>query len=300
MKPRIVVVGSSNTDMIIKVPQLPSPGETVMGGQFHMVNGGKGANQAIAAARAGGDVIFISCLGSDNFGHRALEILKKEGIDTTHIKIVDDAPSGVALINVSESGENSITVAPGANSHLFPEDIEKLKSVIINADMVLMQLEIPIETVYATIRIADAHRIPVILNPAPARVIEPEILKMVTIITPNEKEAAKLTLKNGSQIGHSDLMNGLRELGLNTIIITLGENGVFFLGNGQEGRQDGNKVNVIDTTAAGDTFNGFLAVSLASGEPLSEAVRLANNAAAISVTRLGASTSIPFLAEVQG
>ncbi len=298
MKPRIVVIGSSNTDMIIKVPHLPVPGETVLGGQFHMVNGGKGANQAIASARAGGDVVFLTCLGKDTFGKNALEILDKEGIDTSYIKFVENTTSGVALINVSDSGENSITVAPGANSHLMPEDIENLSEVIKSADMVLLQLEIPVETVYSTIRITSGHNIPVILNPAPARYLDPEVLKLVTIITPNEQEAAKIAFMDGEEVGNAELINALKGLGLNTIIITLGENGVLFSNNGQLGIQDGNKVSVVDTTAAGDTFNGFLAVSLARGESLKEAVRLANNAASISVTRLGASTSIPFLKEV--
>ncbi len=298
MKPRLVVIGSSNTDMILRVPHLPSPGETVLGGTFHMVNGGKGANQAIAAARAGGDVVFLSCLGKDTFGQNALKILSGEGIDTSSIKIVDHAPSGVALINVADSGENSITVAPGANSHLLPEDIERMSDVIRHADMVLLQLEIPIETVYAAVRIAAGFNVPVILNPAPARQIGQEILKLVTIITPNEQEATMLALADDEEISRDLLMKKLKDLGLNTIIITLGEQGVLFSNNGQLVHHDGNKVAVVDTTAAGDTFNGYLAASLAGGESLDDAVRLANNAAAISVTRLGASTSIPYLKEV--
>ncbi|MEX0986112.1 MAG: ribokinase [Bacteroidales bacterium] len=298
MKPSIVVVGSSNTDMIIKSPHLPMPGETVLGSEFHMVNGGKGANQAIAAARAGGDVDFIACVGDDTFGKGALENLKNEGIGVTGIKIVENTPSGIALINVSESGENSISVAPGANNQLLPEDIEQRESIIKNADAVLIQLEIPIETVYTTIRIAKRYVVPVILNPAPAQKIDPEILALVTIITPNENEAVELVSIPENNVSNSVLIEELKKLGLETIIITLGANGVLFSANGRVGQLGGNKVEVMDTTAAGDTFNGYLAVSLAKGDSIEHAIRMANFAASLSVTRMGASSSIPYLDEV--
>ena len=298
MKPRIIVVGSSNTDMIIKVPHLPAPGETVLGDEFQMIHGGKGANQAIAAARAGGQVIFLSCLGNDTFGKNALEKLKNEGIDTSHIKISDEGPSGVAMINVASSGENSISVAPGANSLLLPEDIERAGSIFENADIVLLQLEIPMETVTRTIRLAREYNLRVILNPAPARKLEPGLLAMIDIITPNETEAAILSSVENEGLDKKTLIGKLKELGLETIIITLGEKGVMFSSNGQEGHMNGNKVDVIDTTAAGDTFNGYLAVALAGGATLDESIRIANQAASVSVTRLGASTSIPFLSEI--
>jgi ribokinase len=298
MKPKIVVIGSSNTDMVIKVPHLPGAGETVLGGEFHVINGGKGANQAIAAARAGGEVVFLASIGNDSFGSKSLEILKKEGIDISRIRIQEQEPSGVAMINVSDSGENSISVAPGANSYLLPEDIEEAESVIRAADIVLMQLEIPLETVYTSIRIAHESHIPVILNPAPARKLDFEMLKLVSVITPNKNEMAVIASSKNDRTGYEEFIEELKGKGLNTIIVTMGEEGVIFSSNGQIKHQAGNKVEAVDTTAAGDTFNGYLAVSLAEGKPMEEAVRMANRAASISVTRLGASTSIPYLKEI--
>lgn len=297
MKPRIVVVGSSNTDMIIKLPELPSPGETVLGGEFHMVNGGKGANQAIAAARAGGEVFFIACTGNDSFGKNAREALEKEGIDISCVKITNEKPSGIALINVSESGENSISVAPGANNLLTPADIEKYERIIVNADALLIQLEVPVETVYRTIEIAHEHQVPVILNPAPAQKLDPEFLKLVSIITPNENEAMVLTSQSDNK-DHSLLTEAMINMGTETVIITLGENGGIYAKNGKMDYFKANQVIAKDTTAAGDTFNGYLAVALAEGMVLKDAVLLANNAASIAVTRIGASSSIPFLEEV--
>lgn len=298
MKPRIVVVGSSNTDMIIKLPHLPKPGETVLGGEFHMVNGGKGANQAIAAARAGGQVSFISCIANDSFGSGTLKHLKKEGIDETSIKIIENESSGIALINVADTGENSISVAPGANKRLMPEDIEERKSLIKSADALLIQLEIPIETVYHTIKLANSYNIPIILNPAPAQQIDPEILKLVTIITPNENEAVEISPIVDRKIDRMELVKILHKLEIDTVIITLGEKGVLYSNNGQVGHIESIKVSAVDTTAAGDTFNGYLVTLLAKGESLENAVRVANYAASISVTRMGASTSIPYMDEV--
>lgn len=299
MKPRIVVVGSSNTDMIVKVPRLPSPGETVLGHNFQIVNGGKGANQAVAAARAGGVVTFITCVGDDTFGKRSLEFYKSEGIDVSCIKKDNQVASGVALINVAESGENSISVAPGANSSLKPEDISKNSKVLQSADMILLQLEIPLETIYKTIEIAAEKKVPVILNPAPAPDIklEERYLKMVSFITPNQHEAAKLA-SAGDPLSNKELIENLQNMGLKTVLITLGESGVLFSENGIQQQQEGYKVEVADTTAAGDTFNGYLAVSLARGEKLQKAVMIANRAASISVTKIGASTSIPYLSEI--
>jgi ribokinase len=298
MKPKIVVIGSSNTDMVIKVSSLPGAGETVLGGEFHMVNGGKGANQAIAAARAGGEVVFLASIGNDSFGQRSIEVLEKEGIDISRIKIQEKEPSGVALINVSDSGENSISVAPGANSFLLPDDIEEARSVIEGADIVLIQLEIPLETVYTSIRIASESHIPVILNPAPARQLDFDMLKLVSVITPNKHELAIIASSKNNDPGYERLIKRLQGTGLNNIVVTLGEDGVIFSGNGLIKRQAGDKVEAVDTTAAGDTFNGYLAVSLAEGKSMEEAVRIANRAASISVTRLGASTSIPYLKEI--
>jgi ribokinase len=300
MKPKIVVIGSSNTDMIIKSPHLPGPGETVLGGSFTIVQGGKGANQAVASARAGGEVVFISCVGDDAFGQNSITELTREGIDTSYVKIIKDIPSGIAMINVAETGENSISVAPGANSHLEPADIINAEHCIKDADIVLMQLEIPIDTVATASKIARKYKVPVILNPAPACKLSDEILSHVDIITPNEREAALLTEMKVTNSNFSDMARTLRKSGPDTVIITLGVNGAFYFHDELEKHVEGYKVNVVDTTAAGDTFNGYLAVSLAEGNELEFAVRMANKAASLSVTRLGAQPSIPYIDEVMG
>jgi ribokinase len=300
MKPKIVVIGSSNTDMIIKSPHLPGPDETVLGGSFTIVQGGKGANQAIASARAGGDVLFITCVGDDSFGQNSITELTREGIDTSFVKIIKDVPSGIAMINVAETGENSISVAPGANSQLLPGDIIKAENSIKDADIVLMQLEIPIDTIATAVKIAHKYKVPVILNPAPACILSNEILSRVDIITPNEREAALLAGVKATDNNFSDMARSLRKSGPGIVIITLGENGAFYFHDEVEKHVEGFKVNVVDTTAAGDTFNGFLAVSLAQGDELEFAIRMANKAASLSVTRLGAQPSIPYIDEVMG
>jgi len=298
MRPRILVIGSSNTDMIIKVPHIPLPGETILGYEFFTVNGGKGANQAVAAARAGGEVIFVGCIGNDAFGQTAMKTFENEGINTHFVKITDSSPSGIALINVADSGENSISVAPGANSLLLPEDILKLERVMETVDYVLLQLEIPLSTVRIAVEMACTKKIPIILNPAPAQQLEPKLLEMISIITPNKHEAALICGNLESSRSPSGLSKSLRNLGVKTIVITLGAKGVFFSNKGIEKTIAGYKVKALDTTSAGDTFNGYLAVSLAKGETLEKSIDLANKAASISVTRIGAQSSIPFLKEV--
>jgi ribokinase len=284
--------------MIIKVPHIPMPGETVLGYEFFLVNGGKGANQAVAAARAGGEVTFVSCIGNDNFGKTAMKSYKNEGINTDFIKITEACPSGIALINVADSGENSISVASGANNLLLPEDILKLENVIEKADYILIQLEIPLDTVRTAIEMAYLKKKPVILNPAPARQLEPKLLEMVSIITPNEHEAALIC--GDPKLSHSptDLALSLRNLGVKTVIITLGEKGACYSEKKILREIAGYKVDALDTTAAGDTFNGYLAVSLAKGDSPEKSIDLANKAASISVTRMGAQSSIPYLKEV--
>lgn len=284
--------------MVIKVPRLPLPGETVLGGMFTMVQGGKGANQAVAAARAGGDVAFLACIGDDDFGRNALKGLIKEGIDVSMVKMHKQKPSGIALINVSECGENSISVAPGSNNELLPEDIFAVEEQIKKSDLILVQLEIPVNTVEAIVKVANRNNIPIILNPAPAQQIEQEILKSIDIITPNETEAAVLTEKYSDKPDVNELHLRLREMGLKTIIITLGSKGAFYSTDGEGKVIEAPKVEAIDSTAAGDVFNGYLAVSIAAGRDLEQAIRVANKAASISVTRLGAQPSIPFIEEV--
>ena len=296
----ILVVGSSNTDMIIKVPRIPRPGETVLGGDFSMAPGGKGANQAVAAARAGGRVTFIARVGDDVFGQQALGNLGSDGIDLRFVRRDGRAPSGVALINVGRDGENSISVASGANALLSPDDVRGAGEAFDGADVLLLQLETPIETVQAAAGMASARGIPVILNPAPARPLEADLLAMAGVLTPNGTEAEILT---GVKIeGREDVKKAasvLRARGPRLVVVTLGDQGCYAAGEEFEGFVPAFKVRPVDTTAAGDVFNGALAVALAEKRPLGDALRFASAAAALSVTRPGAQPSAPARAEIE-
>lgn len=295
----IVVIGSSNTDMVIKCDHLPAPGETILGGNFFLNAGGKGANQAVAAARLNGDVTFIAKVGNDVFGKQAIELFDKENINTEYIFIDEKNPSGVALINVDAKGENSITVAQGANGNLLVDDIKMLSHVIEQADIILMQLETPIETVEYVAHLANQYNKEFILNPAPACKLDDALLKKISVITPNEKEAEMLT---GVSINNIDEAKQAAQIlsakGIQTIIITLGEDGALLYTNNEFSLIPTKKVNAVDTTAAGDVFNGALAVALSEQKNLKEAIQFANNAAAISVTRLGAQASAPYRSEL--
>lgn len=285
--------------MIVKVPKIPAPGETVLGNEFLTVQGGKGANQAVAAARAGGEVTFVACVGNDTFGDEAVASYKKEGINTNYIKRTGDAATGVALINVAASGENSISVAPGANSLLTPSDMDQLDSLIHTADIILMQMEIPLQTIQKVAEMASVATIPVILNPAPAQKLPKQLLEMISLLTPNEHEAALIAGTVGNETSPQELSEILTGMGVKQSIITLGSNGAYFYNDHASGTVKGMKVDVIDSTAAGDTFNGYLAVAMASGESIDHAIQIANKAAAISVTRLGAQPSIPRMKEIE-
>lgn len=301
MSKKIIVVGSSNTDMVVRVPHIPAPGETVMGSELLTIQGGKGANQAVGASRAGGDVQFITCISDDAFGRQSLESYENEGIDTSLIKIKPGIHSGVALINVSDDGENSIAVAPGANSHLLPEDIRKGRDAFAGAGIILVQLEIPLETVEAVAELAESIGIPLILNPAPARELPPAILGRISVITPNETEASLLTgIKEINSETIPLMAQALHDTGVKTVIITLGKKGVYLLDREFRGLIPGYNVSAVDTTAAGDIFNGALACALAENRPVMEAVDFAQRAAAISVTRMGAQPSAPQLVEITG
>ena len=301
MKPSIVVVGSSNTDMVIQAEHLPAPGETILGGTFFMAQGGKGANQAVAAARLNGHVTFIAKIGSDVFGKQSLQLYKDEGIDTAYVSIDDSSPSGVALITVDNNGENCIAVAQGANGNLGVDDISKAQTVLENASIILMQLEIPLKTVAQVANIAESKRVRLVLNPAPARSLPDELLKKVSIITPNEKEAEMLTGIKISNIERAkEAARVLAGKGIETIIITMGAEGALVFHNNEFELVPGSKVKAVDTTAAGDVFNGALVVAISEGNDLIEAVRFANTAAAISVTRLGAQASAPRRSEAEG
>lgn len=290
----VVVVGSSNTDMIIKMSRIPKPGETILGGKFFTAAGGKGANQAVAAARAGGNVTFIARVGDDSLGRQAVDGFIKDKINTDYVLKDKTTPSGVALIFVAQDGENSIAVASGANANLSPSDILKAKTAVASADVLVMQLETPLETVKKAASIASAKGIKVILNPAPGRPLDKDILQHISVLTPNESEAELLT---GIRVAGTDdailAANALMDKGVQTVIITMGPKGAFVASDSFTGLVEGFKVKAVDTTAAGDVFNGALAVALAEGKPLKNAVLFANAAAALSVTKLGAQPSAP-------
>ncbi len=300
MNNKIVVVGSSNTDMILKSPRIPKPGETILGGVFTTAAGGKGANQAVAAARAGGNITFIARIGNDDLGRQSIKGFKKDGINIDYIKKDETAPSGVALIMVDEQGSNSIAVASGANANLIPDHIHEARNAIENSDILLMQLETPLETVVEAAKIAASVGVKTILNPAPAIPLPDHLLKNISIITPNEIEAEILT---GISVRNTDsAMQAtacLHEKGIETIIITLGAKGCYLSKDNIRKIIPGFSVKAIDTTAAGDTFNGAFAVALAEGLPIEEAVRFANAAGALSVTKEGAQPSIPYRKDIK-
>jgi ribokinase len=296
---KIFVVGSSNTDMVIKTHHFPFPGETILGGRFLMNAGGKGANQAVAAARLGGAVTFVGKIGGDIFGKQAVQQLDDEGINVEFVSVDQENPSGVALITVDHKGENSIVVASGSNGTLSPADFDKALAELSESEFVLMQLEIPISTVEYIARIAAQKQKKVILNPAPAAELSDELLQNLYIITPNETEAELLTgIKVTDQKSALKAALALHQKGVEIVIITMGAAGAFLLINGESEIIQAPKVEAVDTTAAGDTFNGALVVALSEGKTIHESIAFANKAAAISVTRIGAQSSVPYRKEI--
>jgi ribokinase len=299
-KPRIVVAGSSNTDMVIRSPRIPEPGETILGGEFFMNAGGKGANQAVAAARLGGDILFIAKLGDDIFGRQALALFRSEGIDVSQIIIDTEHPSGVALITVDAAGENSIVVASGANAALGADDIGPVTPHIEGAFIVLMQLETPIPTIERIASIAAGRHIMTVLNPAPAAELSDSLLRHITIITPNQKETEMLTgIKVKDQDSARQASERLHARGVETVIITMGADGASLYHKNRFHMIASPVVKAVDTTAAGDVFNGALVVGLAEGMEMEKAVSFACRAAALSVTRPGAQASAPYRKELE-
>jgi len=298
-KGKIVIVGSSNTDMVIKSERIPRPGETILGGTFLMNPGGKGANQAVAVARLGGDGVFVAKVGSDLFGKESAALYAKEGLDTRFVFTDPAEPSGVALIMVDAQGENCIAVASGANGKLLPTDIDKAAGVIAGADIVLMQMETPMETIEYTAALAAKNGVKVILNPAPAAPLSESLLKKLYMFTPNETEAEFFSgIKVTGWESAERAADAIAAKGVETVVITLGSLGALVREDGKYMRIAAEKVEAVDTTAAGDTFNGALCVALAEGKSVGEAVRFASKAAAISVTRMGAQASVPMRKEL--
>jgi ribokinase len=296
---KILVVGSSNTDMVIKTTNFPDPGETILGERFLMNAGGKGANQAVAAARLGGLVTFVGKIGDDIFGKQAILQLENEGINVDFVAIDPENPSGVAIITVDKNGENSIVVALGANGTLNSADFDIAIEELEDSEFVLMQLEIPIPTVEYIARIANQKQKKVVLNPAPAVKFSDELLKNLYIITPNETEAEILTgIKVTDEQSAMKAATRLNEKGVEIVIITMGSAGAFLLVSGKSEMIKTSKVDAVDTTAAGDTFNGALVVALSEGKTIQESIVFANKAAAISVTRVGAQSSVPLRNEI--
>ncbi len=297
---KIVIVGSSNTDMVIRAPYFPAAGETIIGSGFMMHAGGKGANQAVAVARLGGKACFVCKVGDDVFGKKAVELFGQEGIDTSYIFTDTDVPSGVALITVNDTAENTIVVAAGANGCLDENDIDSVAGIIADARYILIQLEIAKETVYYTVKLAHSHKVPVILNPAPACALPDELYKMIAIITPNETEASILSgIEVLDESGAEAAAKILHQKGVGTVIITMGDKGALAYNGETFIRVKAPVVQAVDTTAAGDVFNGALAVALSEGKDLRESVEFACQASSISVTRHGAQASVPYRNELE-
>lgn len=295
----IVVIGSSNIDLVAKSHKIPVVGETLTGSDFFMTPGGKGANQAVAAAKLGANVIFIARLGKDVFAEKSLENFKSVNINTKHIAQLDGVPSGVAVIAIDDNGKNIIIVVPGANGKLLPADAEKASADIAAAGVVVCQLEIPIETVEKAAEIAVKNKVPFILDPAPARPLSDKLLSMVDVIKPNETEAQTITgIKVTDVESASKAADWLLGKGVKNVIITLGDKGALLANKSGKETIDRIKVKAVDSTAAGDAFTGALAYGLANGNSLKDAAKYANAVAAISVTRLGAQASMPTKQEV--
>lgn len=299
-KPKIIVVGSYNTDLVVRTPRMPVKGETILGGPFYSGPGGKGANQAVAAARLEAEVTMVAKLGNDHFGDLALANMEQEGIRTDYVFRTAESHTGVAFIIVDDKGENMIVVASGTNYLLTPEDVKRASPAIEQADVVLFQLESPLETVACAIDLAHSAGVKVLLNPAPGRVLKPETLSKVDILTPNQSEAELMTgmsVKTRSQAKSAGdiLLNN----GVHAVVLTLGAEGAMIVTQQDSILVPAFQVEVVDTTGAGDAFNGALAVAIAEGYTLQDAVTFANATAALQVTKVGTAPAMPPRCDVE-
>lgn len=296
---KILVIGSSNMDLVVQVPRCPAAGETLFGSSFTTNYGGKGANQAVAVARIGSGVTFMTKLGNDTFGQQMRQHFSEEGMDLTHILTDAESPTGTALITVEDKGENRIIVVPGANARLTENDVESLSAEINSCRFVLTQLEIPLPTVLHIAEMTSAAGKQLILNPAPARPLPNSLLQKVFLITPNETEAEILT---GIRVSDAESARRaalwFREKGVQQIVITMGSQGAFVFTDDFQGMVPAYKVKAIDTTAAGDVFNGALTVALSEGKTTADAARFGCAASALAVMRPGAQSSIPTRTEI--
>jgi len=286
---KVLVVGSINMDMVVRVSHTPLPGETVLGGDFETFPGGKGANQAVAAARMGAEVTMVGRVGNDDFGNTLIQGLVEDDIKTTHVIKDAETPSGVAMIAVATDGENIIVVASGANHKVSVEDVNRARDLMREADILLIQLECPLEVVAAAVELADAYDLPVVVNPAPAQKLSKALLSQVDYLTPNEGELSTLT----GETNIDKSIQIIRKWGVKHLVVTLGHNGTRVVSADMDQHLPAYSVTAVDTTAAGDAFNGALAVALAEGKPLLDAVKLGMAAGALSVTKRGAQPSLP-------
>ncbi len=299
-RPRVVVVGSYNTDLLVRTPRIPVRGETILGSDYRTGPGGKGANQAVAAARLCAEVAMVVKLGVDDLGDRAEQNLRDEGVATAYVRRTGDTHTGVAFIIVDAEGENVIVVAAGANETLSPADVEAAREAIAGADVMLVQLEVPVETVRHALHLAHEDGVVTVLNPAPGRALGPELLQWVDVLTPNETELQLITGCVVTDVAQAEAAaRSLLNVGVGTVIVTLGANGALIVSRDGTKHVPGRRVAVVDTTGAGDAFSGALAVGLAEGRLMDEAVAFANAAAALQVTKVGTAPAMPYRADVE-
>lgn len=297
---KLCVLGSINVDHVIQVSYFPKAGETLLGKNYKIVFGGKGANQAVAAARAGANVQFIGAVGDDDIGKKMKLAFANDGINTQAIREIPEQSTGLAMIQVADSGENSIVISAGANGDVSKAQVDENIEAITQSEYLLMQLETPLPAIYYAAQVAHNQGVKVVLNPAPAQSLSVDLLSLIDVITPNETEAEILTnvkiIDKTTACKAADILHGF---GIKTVLITLGAKGVYYSENGNGEIIEGFKVKAIDTTAAGDTFNGAFVTALLENKPYEEAIRFAQAAAAISVTREGAQTAIPYRKEIE-